>query len=171
MRLLSSGPNRLPSTVGALSVPSEDPQTLTRRRLLQGMLAVGGVGMVGGLQALREAAEAAPLRRDENILVLVTLDGGNDALNTVVPINDGRYRDLRGGLAITSGLRPIGGGLGLHPNLRWMKQQHDAGRMATFQTNAILTDNIFGYLWHASLCCFCLDRYQRQQRAGHYSTT
>ncbi len=127
----ASSPTRRPSTVGALSSPGDPGATLTRRRLLQGLLAVGGVGAVGGLGALRDSLEAAPLPRGEKILVLVTLDGGNDALNTVIPIDSGRYRDLRRSLAITRGIRPIGAGLGLHPNLRWMKSQHDQGRLAT----------------------------------------
>lgn len=111
---------------------SEDPEVVSRRRLLQGLLAVGGVGVAGGLPALRDAAAAGPrLRRDERILIVVTLDGGNDALNTVVPMGDGRYRDLRGPLAITRGVRPVGGGLGLHPNLSWLHGEHRAGRLAT----------------------------------------
>jgi uncharacterized protein (DUF1501 family) len=111
---------------------SSDHEALSRRRLLQGLLAVGGVGAVGGLPALRDAAAAGPrLGRDDRILVVITLDGGNDALNTVVPMNDGRYRDLRGPLAVTRGVRPIGDGLGLHPNLSWLHGEHRAGRLAT----------------------------------------
>ena len=132
---MTSRPHRAraprPTTVGALSRPSESDGVLTRRRMLQGLLALGGVTAVGGLPALRDAAHAAPLGAGEPILVVVTLDGGNDSLNTVVPIGSGRYRDLRGGLAITSGLRPIGNGLGLHPNLAWLEQQHRAGNLAT----------------------------------------
>ena len=131
MKLRPSAFNRRPSAVGALSSPSESDDAVSRRRMLQGMLAVGGVTAVGGLPAWRDAADAAPLGRNDKILVVVTLDGGNDTLNTVVPIDNGKYRDLRRNLAITSGLRRIGDGLGLHPNLRWLKQQHDAGNLAT----------------------------------------
>ena len=131
MKLRSSAFNRRPSAVGALSSPSESDDAVSRRRMLQGMLALGGVTAVGGVPAWRDAADAAPLGSNEKILVVVTLDGGNDALNTVVPMNNGKYRDLRGNLAVTSGLRPVGDGLGFHPNLSWLKQQHDAGNLAT----------------------------------------
>jgi uncharacterized protein (DUF1501 family) len=127
-------PQRMSSSVSALSsAPDEaDREVLSRRRMLQGLLAVGGVGAVGGLPALRDAAAAGPrLGRNERILVVVTLDGGNDGLNTVVPIGDGRYRDLRGPLAITRGVRSIGNGLGLHPELSWLHGEHRAGRLAT----------------------------------------
>jgi len=39
--------------------------------------------------------------RGDLIVVAVQLEGGNDALNTVVPLTSSRYRDLRGGDAIT----------------------------------------------------------------------
>lgn len=110
----------------------EDREVVTRRRMLQGLLAAGSIAGLGGLPALRDAAEAGPrLGRNDRVLVVVTLDGGNDGLNTVVPIGDGRYRDLRGPLAITRGVRPIGDGLGLHPNLSWLHGEHRAGRLAT----------------------------------------
>lgn len=131
---MSRDGRRSSSSVAALSsaAAGNDPEVVSRRRLLQGLLAVGGVGAVGGLGALRDAAAAGPrLGRDERVLVVVTLDGGNDGLNTVVPFGDGRYRDLRGPLAITRGTRPIGNGLGLHPNLRWLHGEHRAGRLAT----------------------------------------
>ena len=31
----------------------------------------------------------------DNVLVVLSLSGGNDGLNTVIPYNDGHYRDYR----------------------------------------------------------------------------
>ena len=46
----------------------------------------------------RSTGLAGPVRN--RILVLVELQGGNDGLNTVIPIGDPAYRRLRPGLAI-----------------------------------------------------------------------
>ncbi|MEY2436659.1 MAG: hypothetical protein QOF97_1495, partial [Acidimicrobiaceae bacterium] len=56
----------------------------------------------------------------DRILVVVQLSGGNDALNTLVPVGDGRYHDLRPTLALADdaivGL-PGRGDLALHKSL------------------------------------------------------
>ena len=64
-----------------------------------------------------------------NILILVELAGGNDGLNTVVPITDPRYRgDLRPeiGLNAADTLR-LDPDTGLHPSLRGMADIWEAG--------------------------------------------
>lgn len=68
---------------------------MQRRTILQwggGLAASASVGW--WMPAL--AADALPPR----VLILIELRGGNDALNTVVPVDDGRYRDLRPRLAL-----------------------------------------------------------------------
>jgi uncharacterized protein (DUF1501 family) len=67
----------------------------------------------------------------EGILVLLTLYGGNDGLNTVIPYEDGSYLGGRS----TLGYQPdqvlaLGEGLGLHPNLTGLKGLWDARRLA-----------------------------------------
>lgn len=64
---------------------------MDRRDFLVGAASVTSLGFSGWAKAA-----SAPLR----LLVLIELRGGNDALNTVVPIEDGRYRDLRPRLAL-----------------------------------------------------------------------
>ena len=79
------------------------------------------------------------------ILVLVNLAGGNDLLNTVVPLDDvgapqrSRYEQLRPDLAVplsslatmTLHADPaLGTGLALHPSLTGLKQLYDEGRAA-----------------------------------------
>jgi uncharacterized protein (DUF1501 family) len=70
-------------------------------------------------------AGAAP----EGTLVLVTLYGGNDGLNTVVPYADPAYAPARPGLAVTDPLH-LDSALALHPSLTGMKQLWDAGHLA-----------------------------------------
>jgi len=68
-------------------------QSLSRRRFLSalgvGAAALPTLTLPGFVQA------ATPVRPEGNILVLVELAGGNDGLNTVIPLKDPRYRNLR----------------------------------------------------------------------------
>jgi len=62
----------------------------------------GGVALVPGW--LAEAAQAAtPIGPNDGIVVLLTMNGGNDSLSTIIPIADGTYHDQRRGLAIAPG--------------------------------------------------------------------
>lgn len=77
---------------------------VSRRGFLGACIGVGAAGALGSLPAttwtdLLLAAKARPLRDGAGILVLVTLYGGNDGLNTVIPLNDNTYRDARPDLA------------------------------------------------------------------------
>ncbi len=106
---------------------------LSRRRFLQ---AAGVAGVASLLPAwLAEAAAAAtPLRSDQGVLVLVTMAGGNDGLNTFIPIDDGAYHDARRNLAISrsSAIR-VNGNRALHPNLGFTKSLWDQGRLAVIE--------------------------------------
>ncbi|MFN3215982.1 MAG: DUF1501 domain-containing protein [Acidimicrobiales bacterium] len=94
------------------------------------MLAVGGLAALG-IPELAGNAEAAPLGPDERILVTILLSGGNDGLNTLVPLEDGRYRRARGDLAVRErGAHPVGEGLYLHPNLRRLAGRYGDGEVA-----------------------------------------
>src|SRR5687767_14109312 len=62
-------------------------------------------------------------------LVIVEMGGGNDGLNTVVPIADGRYRDLRPTLAVTDAL-DLDGEVGLHPKLANLAKRYRDGEVA-----------------------------------------
>ena len=71
--------------------------------------------------------------RGNRVLVLVQLGGGNDALNTLVPL-DGRYHDLRPtvGLADDTLVSLAGSDrYGLHPAFAAMRPLLDAGLVAT----------------------------------------
>jgi uncharacterized protein (DUF1501 family) len=61
-------------------------------------------------------------------LVLVELAGGNDGLNTVIPIEDPLYQRLRPSLGINaSDVLGVGDGLALHPSLAKVRALMEAG--------------------------------------------
>jgi uncharacterized protein (DUF1501 family) len=93
-----------------------------RRRLL----AAGAAVVAGATLPAWAAAQAQP-----RLLVLVELRGGNDGLNTVVPVDDGRYRDLRPRLALDpDAIVRLAPGCALHPALAPLAPLWAAGEMA-----------------------------------------
>lgn len=116
--------------------------SVSRRRFLAGVGAAGASAALGGAAA---GARTGPTPTPSTIvstppptatatpttLVVVTLYGGNDALNTVVPVGDPQYAPLRGALALDPAtLHDIGDGFALHPALARCKTLWDAGQLA-----------------------------------------
>ena len=115
----------------ALCAPDRTPGGITRRRFLQGAMALGAVAAIDPRLLFGERASAAPLGPNEHVLVVVFLAGGNDGLNTVCPVNDSMYRSLRGPLALDpAACLPVGGDLYLNPALTHVKARYDAGKVA-----------------------------------------
>lgn len=120
-----------------LSVHDEDPAGWSRRRFL-GLVAAGLVGgtVTGDLAGLlpgagREALATPPVSPTDGILVVVTMYGGNDGFNMIVPYTDSRYYAARGGLAIPAGqVRRIDDRYGFHPNLAYLDQLYRQGKVA-----------------------------------------
>lgn len=79
--------------------------------------------------AVRTAPTAIPAT--PGILVTVTLYGGNDGLNMLIPLDAGPYLGGRGALAYpaTEALA-LGEGFGLHPNMGGLKSLWDTRRLA-----------------------------------------
>jgi uncharacterized protein (DUF1501 family) len=120
---------------------------ITRRQFIAGAAGAGavvaGAGYAGrstverilgtGTSATR-ARSAAPTpaaARPAGILVLVTLYGGNDGLNTVIPYADATYQSARPGLAhAASDAIHLDDALGLHPALTGLKRLWDAKQLA-----------------------------------------
>ena len=83
------------------SVHDQEHALWNRRSFIQALGLVGGGSMVLGKQAL-SATKATPLsvalaeNENDNILVIIRLEGGNDGLNTIVPVYDyPTYANLR----------------------------------------------------------------------------
>jgi uncharacterized protein (DUF1501 family) len=107
--------------------------TLTRRRFLlaSGAATVAAAGLGVGWRDLAERTRSEPLPVGTGVLVVVTLYGGNDGLNTVVPASDAAYQAARPDLAYAENeVLDIGEGLGLNPGLTGLKQQWDNGTLA-----------------------------------------
>ena len=83
--------------------------TLTRRKFLIASGVVGGTAMAAtavGVYKLRDILDTAGWQdkpADAKTLVVITLYGGNDGLNTVIPYADHAYNDARGELASIAG--------------------------------------------------------------------
>jgi len=79
------------------------------------------------------SAKNAAIQNDK-ALVMIQLGGGNDGLQTVIPISSSQYRDFRPQLsAAAAKAQPISGDLGLHENLKGIKTLFDAGKVAIVQ--------------------------------------
>ena len=69
--------------------------------------------------------------KKDPVLAVVSLSGGNDGLNTVIPFNDPLYRDYRPSLGIPEDqIVPINNELGFHPSLAPLKKYWDEGKLA-----------------------------------------
>ncbi len=98
--------------------------TLTRRRFLVRSSVVAGAALAAGaggytLTDLLRTTSWQDRPADARTLVLVTLYGGNDGLNTVIPYADPAYHDARPELAYQPGeVLRLDGQLGLNPGMK-----------------------------------------------------
>lgn len=107
--------------------------TITRRKFIQ-MTGAGAIAAAAHTLSIEEIANAAiarPLPLGTPILVVVTLYGGNDGLNTVVPYQDSVYQSLRPQLAYKENqVLPIGEGLALNGAMSGFKSLWDKNQLA-----------------------------------------
>ncbi len=139
---------------------------ISRRRFLTG-LGVGATAAVAagyGLSVWQDggagkASTSARLRitpttlggRDDRTLVVVELGGGNDGLNTVVPMTDPAYRTLRPTMAVTDAIT-LDGEIGLHPELAKLAARYRDGHVAIVEGVGYPDPNLshfasLGYWW------------------------
>jgi len=102
--------------------------TLTRRRFLLASGVVGGAALLAGSAGvtwteLERRAQSDPLPTGSSILVLVTLYGGNDGVNTLIPYADPAYHDARPELAYApADVLHLDDRLGLNPAMKGMTE-------------------------------------------------
>jgi uncharacterized protein (DUF1501 family) len=109
---------------------------VSRRLFIRDGVATVTLGLAAPsfLSAIAQA-QGVPSRR----LVVVYLGGGNDALNTLVPYQDGAYYSRRPSIAIPAGqvlqvgADAAGHALGLHPRLGGLLNIFNEGRLAIVQ--------------------------------------
>jgi uncharacterized protein (DUF1501 family) len=83
---------------------------------------------------LARSARAAEPARDDRVLVVIELNGGNDGINTVVPYRDEGYERHRSATRLATGdLIKIDDQIGLHPSLSDATRLLDDGRLAIVQ--------------------------------------
>lgn len=115
---------------------------ISRRDFLRNGLVfgVGAQALASGYAAVPDvfaravlSAKSAAVQNDK-VLVMIQLGGGNDGLQTVIPISSSQYRDFRPQLsAAAAKAQPISNDVGLHENLKGIKTLYDAGKVAIVQ--------------------------------------
>lgn len=82
---------------------------------------------------LLEALDAAPCQ--DRVLVLIQMAGGNDGLNTVIPLDQyGLYKNARANIAIEEAKAlKLTDAVGLHPQMGLMSQMYTNGMMRVVQ--------------------------------------
>jgi uncharacterized protein (DUF1501 family) len=114
---------------------------------------------------ITRTAQAATAGKDRRVLVVVQLDGGNDALNTVVPHADPNYEKLRPRLKIPKkDLVRLSDTLGLHRSLRSLESLLQAGQLAVLPGVGYPNPNRSHFesmaIWHTA-------RFDAEERKGY----
>src|SRR6266545_703158 len=115
---------------------------LSRRDFLRAGLVfgAGAGGLAAGYAAIPDvfaramyAAKQEKVTNDK-VLVMIQLAGGNDGLQTVIPLGDQSYRDMRPQLSKSADdALPITKEFGLNKNLDGTKKLYDLGKVAIIQ--------------------------------------
>jgi uncharacterized protein (DUF1501 family) len=102
---------------------------INRRRFLTlGSLATGSIMLPKFLKAFENPVRAV---NNQKVLVVLQLGGGNDGLNTVIPIRNDIYYRERPGLSIAKEKTlSLNDDAGLHPSLTHLKALYDEGNLA-----------------------------------------
>ncbi len=102
--------------------------SISRRGFLCGTAGAAAVALSGSL------VRAGGMPAGGRCLVMIELAGGNDALNTVIPIRQRSYYTLRPTLAIRANdALPLDGMVALHPAMAGMHEVYQRGQLAIIQ--------------------------------------
>lgn len=103
----------------------------SRRNFLRYSSGLVAIGAAPPAFLSRAVAEA---KKDDRVLVIVQLAGGNDGLNTVIPFNDDSYKQARPSLAIgPNTTQKLNDQIGLHPQMGGMRELYDEGVLSIIQ--------------------------------------
>ena len=108
----------------------------SRRAFLQTTAGLSFVSLAGGVSPLlaRAAEVSADADRNDHVLVVVELAGGNDGLNTVIPFETPLYYKNRPTLGIAKDeVVRLSDQLGLHPRMSALGELFREGRVAIVQ--------------------------------------
>lgn len=109
---------------------------MNRRKFLIAGAGVGALGLLSGSMAvgwddMLHAAQERPLAENAGVLVIVTLYGGNDGINTLIPYGDNAYHDARPELAYApEEVLHLDDRLGLNPAMQGLAGLWDQRRLA-----------------------------------------
>ena len=112
---------------------------MRRREFLKHLGIITGAGTVSlTISGIPVKAFAKPFMNIKStngkILVIIQLKGGNDGLNTVIPIEDSIYYNSRPNIAIAKeAALKINDVTGFHPSLLPFKELFDAGKLSVVQ--------------------------------------
>ncbi len=145
-----------------------DERRMSRRRFLTGLGVAGTAAVTAGYgvsgwehggsshpSAARPAPRSAPPAlgrgRTDRTLVVVELGGGNDGLNTVVPLDDPAYHALRPTLGVTAPIA-LDATVGFNPKLAKLAARYQAGQVAIVEGVGYPNPNLshfasLGYWW------------------------
>ena len=119
-----------------------DLTKLTRREFMKNGLVfgAGAAGLAAGYAAVPDVFARAVYagKKDgvmnDRVLVMIQLAGGADGLQSVIPLNDPRLRDLRPTLSRAADTAlPLNTSVGLNRNMRGLKSLYDQGKVAIVQ--------------------------------------
>ncbi len=140
---------------------SNDTLYTSRRELLSGGLTLLSTAATlpaflgGAIQAMAQDSRPTKRNDSERILVVVQLAGGNDGLNTVIPIGNAEYHRARPriGIADREALR-LKNDVGLHPAAVGLKELFDQKRLAIVQSVGYPNPNRSHFtstdIWHSA---------------------
>jgi uncharacterized protein (DUF1501 family) len=103
------------------------------------------------------------------ILVVLQLSGGNDGINTLIPFGDANYSALRPSLGFAAGdVLHLTDSVGLNPNLSKVKALYDQGKVAVVQGVGYPNPNLSHFrsmdIWHSA----SPDTFERSGWLGRY---